>query len=264
MNPVRNALALTLLLSGALELEAASPRPKKQYTIEQFMATTAVSGASFSPDESKLLFSSNETGVPNVYSVPVAGGAPTPLTSSRESTYAVSYFPADERVLFTRDAGGNELNHLYVRETDGRENDLTPGEKLKAIFQGFTRAGDAFWVLTNERDARYFDLYRYDPKTYARTLHYKDETGYFLGDVTDDGAFVALNKVQTTADSDVYLYETATKRTKHLTPHLGQVANQVAGFDPEAKALYYLTNEGGEFARVKRYVLATGVHQEVE
>ena len=158
-----------LLLLGGLALEAAPARPKKQYTIEQFMATTAVGGASFSPDESKVLFSSNETGVPNVYSVPVAGGTPTALTSSKESTYAVSYFPADERILFTRDPGGNELNHLYVRETDGQEKDLTPGEKLKAIFQGFTKAGEAFWVLTNERDPRYFDLYRYDAKTYART-----------------------------------------------------------------------------------------------
>lgn len=257
-------LGTALLLSGGLVLEAAPARPKKQYTIEQFMATIAVGGASFSPDESKILFSSNETGVPNVYSVPVAGGTATALTSSKESTYAVSYFPADERILFTRDAGGNELNHLYVREPDGGEKDLTPGEKLKAIFQGFTKGGEAFWVLTNERDPRYFDLYRYDAKTYARTLHYKDEVGYFFGDVTDDGAYVALNKVQTTADSDVYLYETATRQMKHLTPHQGQVSNGAEGFDPEGKALYYLTNEGGEFARVKRYLLASGAHEEVE
>lgn len=264
MPTVRLAAGLALLLSGALDLEAAPARPQKQYTIEQFMATTAVRDASFSPDESKVLFSSNETGVPNVYSMPVLGGEPTALTRSKESTYAVSYFPADERILFTRDVGGNELNHLYVRGTDGQEKDLTPGEKLKAMFGGFTKAGDSFWVLTNERDPRYFDLYRYDARTYARTLHYQDEVGYIIGDVTDDGAFIALNKVQTTADSDVYLYETATQQMKHLTPHSGQVANQAAGFDPAAKALYYLTNEGGEFARVKRYVLASGAHEEVE
>ncbi|HEY6547582.1 MAG TPA: S9 family peptidase [Vicinamibacteria bacterium] len=264
MSTRRLSFGFALLLSSTLVPEAAAAGPKKQYTIEQFMATTTVGGASFSPDESKILFSSNETGNPNVYSAPVAGGKATPLTSSKESTYAVSYFPADERVLFTRDSGGNELNHLYVRELDGQEKDLTPGEKLKATFQGFTTAGDAFWVLTNERDPRYFDLYRYDAKSYARVLHYKDDAGYFYGDATDDGAFIALVKVQTTADSDIYLYETATKQMKHLTPHQGQVANQVASFDPAGKALYYLTNQGGEFARVKRYVLASGVHEEVE
>jgi dipeptidyl aminopeptidase/acylaminoacyl peptidase len=38
----------------------------------------------------------------------------------------------------------------------------------------------------------------------------------------------------------------------------------VAAFDPDGKALYYLTSEGGEFSRVKRYVLGTGAHEEVE
>ena len=104
-------------------------------------------------------------------------------------------------------------------------------------------------MLSNERDPRYFDLYLYDAKTYERTLVYKDEVGYFFGDVSDDGRWIAFGKVQTTADSDIYLYDTASKQMKHLTPHQGQVSNSVAAFDPEGKALYYLTNEGGEFAR---------------
>jgi hypothetical protein len=37
-------------------------RPSKQYTIEQFLDTTSMSGASFSADESRILFSSNKTG----------------------------------------------------------------------------------------------------------------------------------------------------------------------------------------------------------
>ena len=90
--------------------------------------------------------------------------------STTTPTYAVSYFPHDDRLLFTRDQGGNELNHLYVRTPDGQEKDLTPGEKLKAAFRGWTPAGDAFWVATNERDPKFFDLYRYDAKTYAREL----------------------------------------------------------------------------------------------
>ena len=162
--------------------QAQTARPAKQYTIEQFMNTTSLNGASFSADESKLLFSSNKTGIFNVYTVPVTGGEPTALTSSTtDSTYAVSYFRKDDRVLFTRDQGGNELNHLYVRTPDGQERDLTPGAKLKAQFSGWAPDGSAFYVGTNERDPRYFDLYRYDAKTYERTLLYKNEQGYFPG-----------------------------------------------------------------------------------
>ena len=256
--------ALASVASAAPEA-AAPARPRKQYPIEQFMATTTLGGASFSPDESKILFSSNVTGIFNVYTVSVNGGEPTALTASTtDTTQAVAFFPGDERVLFTRDQGGNELNHLYVRDPGGRERDLTPGEKLKAVFQGWNRAGTAFHVLSNERDPRYFDLYRYDAKTYDRTLVYKDEVGYFFGDISDDGRWIAFGKVETTSDSDVYLYDTRSKEMKNLTAHSGQVSNSVASFDPEGQALYYLTNEGGEFAHVKRYLLAIGRYEEVE
>ena len=261
------ALALGPGLTPAALAEAAAPvkRPSKQYTIEQFMATTSVGGASFSGDETRILFSSNQSGIFNVYSVPVAGGEATALTSSTtDSTFAVSYFPRDDRVLFTRDQGGNELNHLYVKELDGTERDLTPGDGHKAIFRGWTPAGDAFHVQTNERDPRFFDLYRYDASTCKRTLVYQDEVGYQLGAVSGDGRWLAFSKPRSTSDSDLYLWNATTKEMKHLSPHEGQAEYEAADFDPRSEHLYYLTNDGGEFQRVRRYDLARGTHEEVE
>src|SRR5688500_17184427 len=53
---------------------SATPGEKKavkQYTIEQFMATTRIGGGSFSPEEKSILFHSNKTGIFNVYTMPV-------------------------------------------------------------------------------------------------------------------------------------------------------------------------------------------------
>ncbi|HLN57724.1 MAG TPA: S9 family peptidase, partial [Thermoanaerobaculia bacterium] len=226
MTSLRRFGTITLAVVLAATVLAAPPgRPSKQYTIEQFLATTAISGASFSADEKKVLFSSNKTGIYNVYSVPVAGGEPVALTSSTtDTTVAVSYFPKDDRVLYTRDKAGDEKNHLYVRERDGSERDLTPGENLKATFRGWTRDGDAFYAETNERDAKFFDLYRYETNGYARKLFYKNEGGYEVGDVSDDGRWVALGKPRTTADSDISLWNAATNETKLISKHEG-VAN---------------------------------------
>jgi dipeptidyl aminopeptidase/acylaminoacyl peptidase len=257
------ALVPSLVSAAAPAAAAASRRPSKTYTIEQFMATTSVTGASFSADEKRILFSSNESGIFNVYSVPVAGGAATPVTrSTTDSTYAVSYFPHDDRLLFTRDQGGNELNHLYVRTADGQERDLTPGEKLKASFLGWTPEGDAFWARTNERDPKFFDVYRYDAKTYERALVYKDETGYFVGAISGDGRYVALGKPVTTSESEMYLWDGRTKQMKAI--HEGRGDYSAEDFDPASKALYYLTNHGGEFSRVRRYDIAAGRHEDVE
>jgi dipeptidyl aminopeptidase/acylaminoacyl peptidase len=257
-----------LLFASAVSAAPPPRRAPRQYTIDQFMAVVRVAGASFSPDEKRILFSSNQSGIFNAYSVPVAGGSASQLTrSTTDTTYAVSYFPADERILYTRDSGGDENNHLYVRGKDGKEQDLTPaaeGKKLKAGFVRWSGDDRAFFVMTNERDPRFFDLYRYDAATYARSVVYQNDKGFSIADVSRDGRWVALDKPNTSLDSDIYLYSVASKELKHLTPHQGQVAFSTAAFDPAASALYFLTDEGSEFKSVRRYVLAGGKFEEVE
>jgi dipeptidyl aminopeptidase/acylaminoacyl peptidase len=266
---IRRANAgLALLFASAVSAAPPPRRAPRQYTIDQFMAVVRVAGASFSPDEKRILFSSNQSGIFNAYSVPVAGGSASQLTrSTTDTTYAVSYFPADERILYTRDSGGDENNHLYVRGKDGKEQDLTPaaeGKKLKAGFVRWSGDDRAFFVMSNERDPRFFDLYRYDAATYARSVVYQNDKGFSIADVSRDGRWVALDKPNTSLDSDIYLYSVASKELKHLTPHQGQVAFSTAAFDPAASALYFLTDEGSEFKSVRRYVLAGGKFEEVE
>src|SRR5207247_6045188 len=131
IHPRRPLLALGAALMAGLA--GAAPRPSKLYTIEQFMATTSVRDASFSPDETKVLFSSNQTGIFNAYVLPVGGGTPTPLTASTtDAIAAVSYFPGAERILFTRDQRGHEVHHPYVEGTDGGGQDLTPAQRVEA------------------------------------------------------------------------------------------------------------------------------------
>ena len=78
-------IATSLITADVFAAATKKARPYKQYTIEQFMTSTTVSRAAFSPDEAELLFTSNESGVSNVYTVPVKGGKAKPLTASASS-----------------------------------------------------------------------------------------------------------------------------------------------------------------------------------
>ncbi len=144
------------------------------------------------------------------------------------------------------------------------DNDLTEGAKLKAIFAGWSRDDLSLNVLTNERDPRFFDVYRYHTENLDRRLTYKDTVGHQVADISGDGRWVALGKPVTTADSDIYVWDTRESRMIHLTPHKTPTQYHASEFDPDSKWLYYLTSAGGEFARVKRYELATGKHEDVE
>ena len=241
-------------------------RAVKQYTIEQFMATTKVGGASFSHDEQSILFHSNKTGIFNVYSMPVAGGEPKQLTSStKESTYVVSAFPADARFLYSYDRGGNENSHIYLRELDGTERDLTPGEKTKANFLKWSQDRKSFFFSTNQRDPKFFDIFEMGIADMKPVLIYQDETGYDFSDISNDKRFIAFEKRgEATADSDVHLLNVETKELKNITQHTGQVANSPKAFDPASKFLYFTSDEGGEFKYLARYELATGKREVVE
>lgn len=266
MSAIRT-LASVALLAACCQVHAAAP-PKdapKRYTIEQFMATTSISGASFSKDETRILFSSDESGIVNVYAMAVGGGKPVPMTrSTTDSTYAVGYFYNDDRILFTRDNGGNEHIHLFVRELDGTEKDLTPGDKVKASFAGWRPDGNAFYVSTNERDPKFFDLYRYDANTYARSMVYKNETGFNISAISRDERWLALQKTMTTSDSDIFLYNVATREAKNITPHSTPASFSASTFDPASKRLFFTTNAGGEFSAIRSYDLASGATSERE
>ena len=255
---------LLAILVAAASLSAKT-RPSKQYTIEQFMNTVAVGGASFSPDEKEILFHSDETGIRNVYAIPVSGGKARALTASKtDTTSAISFFPHDTRFLYTRDNGGNELNHLYVREKDGTERDLTPGDKLKALFNGWSGDKKSFFVATNERDPKYFDVYRYDAATYERKMHFKNEGGYEPGALSRDGRWIALGKPISTADNDLFIHDIQKNETKKLSEHKERAEFNATDFDPASKWLYFTTNDGSEFTRLRRYELATGKTEDVE
>ena len=221
----------------------------KRYTIEQFMATISIMGASFSADEERILFSSNESGIFNAYMLPVMGGAPEPLTRSAiDTTFSVSFFPHDDRVLITRDYHGDENYHLFLLASDGEEEDLTPGEKLKAQFMGWSPDGHAFYVAINERDARFFDVYRYNAETFARTLLYKNHQGFDLGPISRDERWIALNRSHTASDSDIYLFDVEKQGVRHLTPHEGSIGFRAETFDPASRKLFFfLPTEGSEF-----------------
>ena len=76
-----------------------------KYSAQAFFETTSYglvgpAAHAFSPDGKLILISSDATGVFNAWSLPLDGGAPEQLTNSADSAvFAVSWFPADDRIL---------------------------------------------------------------------------------------------------------------------------------------------------------------------
>lgn len=259
------ALLTIALIWGCKEDKPAEPKiadTMKTYTIEQMMDNEAIGGGSFSPDNSKLLISSNRSGIYNMYTVPTAGGELMPITESDSSSvFAISYFPNDERMLFRMDGNGDEIYHIYLRKPDGSHKDLTPAEGARASFYGWTDDKKSFVYTSNERDKRYTDLYEMDLETFIPKLLYQNNDGYFMGGLSKDKKYISLIKPINTNDSDLYLYGMADKSLTKI--NTSQSSNSPEDYSPDGKSLYYTSDSGNEFAQLMKYNIADKTSENV-
>jgi len=249
--PISLILLVVLFVSCENAKEEAEPVTK--YTIEQFYKNVNIGGGSFSPDETKLLISSNESGIYNVYELPIDGSEAKMLTSStEESFFARGYFPGDERILYSADQGGNENTHLYMQSPSGISKDLTPQEDVRNSFWGWTRNEKAMFMSSNKRDPKFMDIYErsiesMDQEMGFGEMLYQNNEGLDVSAISPNKRYFALVKSVTNADSKMYLYDRESGETTDISEHEGDVQYSPQYFNLDNNSLYFTTNEGSEF-----------------
>src|SRR4051812_2515752 len=150
-------IAVTLLFGCS---KPATNTAVNRYTIRQFMDIVQINGGAFSPDETKILISGKETGIFNAEEIDIKTGEKKVLTHSPDNAvFALSYFPTDDRLVYTSDKGGNEINHIYILGPDGTATDLIQDSTAKAQFGGWSHDKKRMYYSSNSRDKKYFDLY---------------------------------------------------------------------------------------------------------
>lgn len=266
-----NIFTLLLILSlTACQTKGPSTAPEVQadtfqtYTAEEFFKTTSVFGSSINHDNTAVLVSSDESGIFNAYRLPIDGSEKEALTvSTTESIYVNSWFPEDDRILYNADQGGDELDHVYVRNLDGSIVDLTPGDGLKASFAGWHEDDEQFFIISNERDPKFFDLYQYQVADYSREMVYQNESGYQIQAISPNGQWLALNKTNSNADSDLFVVDlnSADKNAMMVAGSAPEdVALGVYTFTPDSQQLIYGSNAMGEFNQAMAYDLNSQQH----
>lgn len=262
MKRVLAILALVTLIWGCKKEEKAPSiaETMQTYTIAQMMDNEAIGGGSFSPDNSKLLISSNRSGIYNMYTISTAGGEMLPITESDSSSvFAISYFPKDERMLFRMDNNGDEIYHIFVRDTDGTHKDLTPEEGARSIFYQWAQDKASFFYGSNKRDNRFMDLYEMDLESMTPSLVYQNDDGYDINVISPDKKYVALSKSINTNDSNLFLYNLEAKELTKINQN--QSGNSGQDFSHDSSTFYYTTDDGSEFAYLMKYSIADGSYE---
>jgi dipeptidyl aminopeptidase/acylaminoacyl peptidase len=249
-------LLIYLLAFVSLPLLAQEAIQPKDYTIEQFYENTRIAGGYFSPEEDKLLVSSDKSGIFNLFEIDISNAEMQQITNSKEDSYfAIDYVPNSENMLYSADKGGNEINHIYLLEENGNSRDLTPGENEKAQFAGWNKDKSGFYYISNKRNPQFFDLYEMNMQSLKSEMIYKNEENLTVEDISHNGQLLALSKSITTSENKLFLYNLQTKEMTELSAEAAQYS--ASGFDKNDEHFYYITNAGREFKSLIEYNLET-------
>lgn len=228
-----------------------------KYDVEEFFNNVAISGGYFSSSSDKLIYSSNESGIYNIYEVNINNGEASQLThSEKESFFIRSYVPNSDAFIYSADKGGNEISHLYLQKKDGCLLDLTPGENEKSSFYKWSKDNSILYYLSNKRDSRYFDLYKMSVNDWKSSLIYENNNNMSVSSISDNEEYLLLSNSITTSENKFFLFELSSGKLIEISSMPGNYSS--AGFSSDNKSFFYITDVGKEFAYLMEHNIGSG------
>ena len=247
---------LKLITVFFLVISCSDSQNIQQYSIETLMSNNRSSGGYFSKDADKLIYSSDKSGIFNIYEVDLSTNEETQLTYSKEESFFVrGYSPSTGEVIYSADKGGNENSHIYlIRE--GNSIDLTPGENTKASYLGWTKDELGMYVISNSRDPRFFDLYKIDILTLNSEMVFKNDSGYILNSISNNDNYLVLSLNLSRSEQKLFLYDVRSNQQVEISDKAANFSGQ--NFDKNDENYFYTTNYDSEFYYLMSYNLKNG------
>tara|TARA_Y100000739_G_scaffold133829_1_gene115237 strand:+ start:174 stop:1943 length:1770 start_codon:yes stop_codon:yes gene_type:complete len=220
------------------------------------MSNNRSSGGYFSKDADKLIYSSDKSGIFNIYEVDLSTNEETQLTYSKEESFFVrGYSPSTGEVIYSADKGGNENSHIYIIR-EGNSIDLTPGENTKASYVGWTKDELGMYVISNSRDPRFFDLYKIDIVTLKSEMVFKNDSGYNLNSISNNDNYLVLSLNLSRSEQKLFLYDVKSNQQVEISDQAANFSGQ--NFDKNDENYFYTTNYDSEFYYLMSYNLKNG------
>jgi len=225
------------------------------YDFARYLRIRSAHNASWSPDGRRISFLTDITGVPQAWEVSADGGWPEQLTFHDDRVSHAGYSPAEERLLFGMDAGGDEKTQLFLLDGGGQERNLTRDPTAIHYSGGFSPDGSRISYTATRRNGTDFDVYT--QKSNGEPEMAWETSGYHtVADWGSDGSSLIVSRHHSNLNNDLYRLDLSSGETQLLTPHDGDARFLTARMTPDGGALYLATDRDGDFLRLARLNLS--------
>ena len=219
--------------------------------------------ARISPDGRRVAFLAAVDGVLNVWVAPLDDpGAARPLTRVTDRNLGpwLVWLHNNRHIVYFRERGGDENWQAHRVDVDtGASIALTPAPGVKSyVHQQSHRFPDELLIAHNERDKRFFDIYRVNVATGQSTL--LQANNGFVGFFTDPHFRVRF-AVKSAADGGWDYLQRREDGDWHPFAKIGMadaLSTRPVEFSDDGKELYWLDSRGRDTAAAVAQDLATG------
>ncbi len=206
----------------------------------------------------RVAFLTDITGTPQVWAVDIAGGWPDQLTFFQEKVWTLNTSPADDRLICTRDIGGNERYQLFLVSGDGATvRRLTRDDGAIHHFGAWSPDGKRIAYASNARTGIHFDVYVHTVDLDEATMVYHSEGNFRALAWSPQGTQLILSHEVSSAHQPLCLLDLASSNVRPLTPEDRPVRNRQVRWASDGH-VYLLADHDRDVVGLARLDVATG------
>jgi dipeptidyl aminopeptidase/acylaminoacyl peptidase len=113
------------------------------------------------------------------------------------------------------------------------------------------------YVSSNRRDPKFFDLWKLDTANWKAEMLYRNDSGFQVSGVSSTERYFGLVRPITTDKNEFFLYDRQNKKTTKISND-NDASWYPAAFEKNDSIMYYVTNDGSEFAYLVKYNINSG------
>src|SRR5712692_10246732 len=200
-------------------------------------------GPSYSKNGSHVSFSTDLSGIPQLWLLYPETGRMDQLTFYDDRVSGARFCPSSDDLVFAMDPGGSEKHQLWLLNLSAMAaRKLTEDDAKIHNFGDFHSDGDKICYSSNERDERYFDIYIQSLVSRSRKrIFQSNHTNRAIGWHGPD--HMIFERANTNLDNDLFLLSgDGIGEPSCLTRHKGEAYFGYAGSSPDNKSVYVTTD----------------------
>ncbi|MDA3933488.1 MAG: S9 family peptidase [Gammaproteobacteria bacterium] len=247
---------------GNLVMEGIPELPEQlRERLQQYQNTRSAAFADWAPDGHSMLISTRFAETAQLHRLDQPMGARQQLTFFKEPIYGGSYRPvADQRqIALLRDLGGDENYQVYVfDEADGNLRMISDGSQRKIAAVWSKDGSRLSWSTTIKGSPDWGIVVADVQNPDSRKMVYRGQGAYVPLQWAGDKRRLLVQKYISIVASELFMLDTETGELQQINPADRAIAYDEAKISPDDQAVYYTSNEHGQFLDLVRYQLSDG------